>query len=112
MKQKESLALKIRTELREEYERKLKLEQEKLENNYLKIFKDYEANETRRKDKEILKLQEIERAHERDTQQLLFQNEIDTISSNFKNRYQNYLQILREKLNNEKEVNKKSALFK
>ena len=103
-KQKETLTLKLKAELKNEYDRKLKLEQEKLDHTLIKKLKNYEDEEIRKKDNQIAKVQELEKAHDMETQQLKYQNEIDETQNKFRQRLSNYLQILKKKLKTEKEV--------
>lgn len=103
-KQKESLALSRRSQLKEQFDKKLEMEKEKLETNMLKQVRDFEEAEKLRKDQELVKQQNLELKQEKEKRQLQIRGEIDEIKLGLEKRLENYRQVLREKFENEKEV--------
>ena len=93
-----------KNELNELYARRLKLEQDKLDNEILKSVKEYEENERRKKDKEIVKLHNMELAHEKEKIQLNFQEDMDELQASYAERLTNYQKILKDKFKKEKNV--------
>lgn len=86
------------------YARRLKLEEDKLDNEVLKSLKEYEENEKRKKNAEIAKLQKMELSHEKDKSQLHLQDEMDEIQASYTERLVNYQKLLKDKFKKEKNV--------
>ncbi len=103
-KQKESIALSNKAQIKEQFDKKLELEKEKLETNLLKTLKDYEEAEKMRKDQEITKIQNLELKQEKEKRQLQMRSELTDVKFQLEKRLESYKQILREKFENEKAV--------
>src|SRR5689334_3171750 len=95
--QKLTIAASQKEELKESYERKYVLEQERLDIQMAEDLKKYEEKEKIRKDVELQKLQEVELRQQREKKQLQLQNEINELQLGYQKRLTNYQQILREK---------------
>lgn len=103
-KQKGSIRNARVTELTKIYERQLKLEEERMENNLIKNLKEFEEHEKIKRDKDILRIFNDETNHAKTTQELFVQNEIENLRNDLKSRFENFQQLLKEKFKKEKQV--------
>lgn len=74
----------------------------------IKGIREYEENQRKKKDKDIVSLQNMELTHEKERKKLHLQNEIEELKSNYNKRLENYEQMLRDKFQQEKSVSLES----
>ncbi len=104
--QKQTLWIQRRDELKNMYERKYKLETEKIDNENAENLREYEEKVKLQKDSEIQQIKNQEIKQNKDKKQTQLQNEINQLQDNYKKRLFNFEQVLREKYDKETKVTK------
>ncbi len=109
---KEARKISKIAELKDEYERKLKIEQDKIESHLLKDCHSYENLNKINKNKEIQKLKETEVKTQREMKEITLDGQIVLFQDSLQRRKDYHLQLLKEKIQAEKEVSQLKNIFK